>query len=219
MGAVVLVDPGDGARSGSGRRYALPTLLVVGWIGLFAYSAAYLTEDLPFRPAAPEASASAASAGQRATSRRFVMLDTPDEAAAAPAAGAVTASPQVAAATPAANARLAQATAPASLSPPVSAPAEYVGVWGPSPEACGAQSRRRGYIPATITQDRARAGRTICSFHDTRRVGGGWVTSAECSDRGRRWSSQVRLQVDGDRLTWSSSRGTSAYTRCSRRAG
>jgi hypothetical protein len=42
---------------------------------------------------------------------------------------------------------------------------------------------------------------------------------AECSDRGRHWSSQVRLVVDGDRLTWSSGRGTAAYIRCGRRGG
>ncbi len=67
MGAVVLADPGDGARAGSWRRFALPTLLILGWVGLFAYSAAYLTEDLPFRPSMPEAGPSAgSSAGPRA---------------------------------------------------------------------------------------------------------------------------------------------------------
>ena len=74
MGAVVLADPGDREHSGSRRRYALPALLILGWIGLFAYSVAYLTEDLPFRPAA-------VSAGPRAAPHRVVMLDTPDEPA------------------------------------------------------------------------------------------------------------------------------------------
>lgn len=219
MGAVVLADPGDGARSGSWRRLALPTLLILGWVGLFAYSAAYLTEDLPFRPSMPEASPSAAgSAGSRAA-RRVVTLDEPDQLAppaeppgqTAMAAPTAPSPPQTAAVT--ANAR------PAPVAAATAAAAEYVGVWGPTPEACGARSRRRGYIPATITQDRARAGRTLCLFHDVRRSGTAWVTAAECSDRGRRWSSQVRLQVDGERLTWSSSRGTSTYIRCGRRAG
>ncbi len=31
----------------------MPALLVVGWVGLFAYSAAYLTEDMPFRNRGP----------------------------------------------------------------------------------------------------------------------------------------------------------------------
>jgi hypothetical protein len=220
MGAVVLAEPGDGERGGSWRRYALPVLLVVGWVGLFAYSAAFLTEDMPFRPAVPEAGPSAeASAGPRAAARRVVMLDTPDEPA-PPAEAPVQPVPATsdAASTPAAasNARPVPATAPTSAS--ASNPADYVGVWGPTPEACGARSRRRGYIPATITQDRARAGRTVCTFHDTRRAGAAWVTAAECSDRGRHWSSQVRLLVEGDRLTWSSSRGSSSYIRCTRRA-
>ena len=225
MGAVVLADPGDGARSGSWRRFALPTLLILGWVGLFAYSAAYLTEDLPFRPSPPEASPSAAGSAAPRPARRVVMLDEPDPltAPAEPpgqtpmAASPAPAAPQSAAAPPAttANARPAPGAAPAAAVPA----AEYVGVWGPTPEACGARSRRRGYIPATITQDRARAGRTLCLFHDVRRSGGAWVTAAECSDRGRHWSSQVRLQVDGEHLTWSSSRGTSTYIRCGRRAG
>ncbi|MGH1591996.1 peptidase inhibitor family I36 protein [Methylobacterium phyllosphaerae] len=222
MGAVVLADPGDREHSGSRRRYALPALLILGWIGLFAYSVAYLTEDLPFRPAA-------VSAGPRAAPHRVVMLDTLDEPAppmeatgpTAPSTAMAAPEPQATAAMPGAAAKAPPAAVPtpAPVSAPVTANLDYVGVWGPSPEACGTRSRRRGYIPATITQDRARAGRTICTFHDTRRAGAAWVTSAECSDRGRHWSSQVRLQVDGDHLTWSSSRGTSAYIRCGRRAG
>lgn len=215
MGAVVLADPGDGARSGSGRRYAVPALLIAGWIGLFAYSAAYLTEDLPFRPQAPEAASSGgAAAGQRAPARRVVMLDLPETRA---QDAALEASPPAASGA----AQTAPAVAPPPVAPPAPAPAsaEYVGIWGPTPEACGARSRRRGYIPATITQDHARAGRTVCTFHDTHRAGAAWVTSAECSDRGRHWSSQVRLTVDGDHLTWSSSRGTASYIRCGRHAG
>ncbi|WP_257791899.1 hypothetical protein [Methylobacterium durans] len=43
--------------------------------------------------------------------------------------------------------------------------------------------------------------------------------AADCNDRGRRWTSQVRLLVEGDRLTWSSAKGSSSYLRCPRRAG
>lgn len=206
MNAVVLADPGGGTRSEPRRRYVLPALLIVGWIGLFAYSAAYLTEDLPFRPQRPESSAPTEStSGQRALASRVVTLDPPG--AAAPVHPRET--------------QAAQPSTPTPVPRPAPAPvsAEYVGVWGPTPGACGHRSRRRGYIPATITQDQARAGRTLCTFHDTRRSGGAWVTSAECSDRGRHWSSQVRLTVDDDHLTWSSSRGTVTYTRCGRRAG
>lgn len=97
--------------------------------------------------------------------------------------------------------------------------AEYVGVWGPTGEACGKRSRRRGFLPATITLDGARAGRTVCQFRDGRKLGNGWTVAASCNDRGRRWSSQVRLVVDGNRLTWSSAKGASSYVRCNRRDG
>ena len=207
MGALVLVDPGGGPRSEPRRRYVLPTLLVVGWLGLFAYSAAYLTEDLPFRPQRTEAPPAETATGPRALSRRLVALDQADPAprSSAPEAAAPVALPTV---------------RPAPPSPlPRPAGADYVGVWGPTLAACGQRSRRRGYIPATITQDQARAGRTLCTFHEMRRSGSTWVTAAECSDRGRRWSSQVRLTVDDDHLNWSSSRGTATYIRCGRRSG
>ncbi|MCJ2065708.1 peptidase inhibitor family I36 protein [Methylobacterium sp. J-088] len=214
MGAVVLADPGDGTRSGPRRRYVLPALLIAGWVGLFAYSAAYLTEDLPFRPQRSEAPSAETAAGPRALSSRLAKFDQTE-------AGSQRGTGETAAAPTAASA-VRQAARPVQTSPlprPVATAPDYVGLWGPSPAACGHPSRRRGYIPATITPDQARAGRTLCSFHEMHRSGGAWVTAAECSDRGRHWSSQVRLTVDEDHLTWSSSRGTVSYTRCNRRSG
>jgi len=213
MGAVVLADPGDGTRSGPRRRYVLPTLLIAGWVGLFAYSAAYLTEDLPFRAQRPEASPAETAAGPRALPSRLAMFDQAE-------AGSQRSTGETAA--PTAVPAIRQAARPVPPSPlprPVLTAPDYVGLWGPTPAACGHPSRRRGYIPATIMPDQARAGRTLCTFHEMHRSGGGWVTEAECSDRGRHWSSQVRLTVDADHLTWSSSRGTVSYTRCNRRSG
>ncbi|QGY06155.1 peptidase inhibitor family I36 protein [Methylobacterium mesophilicum SR1.6/6] len=216
MGALVLADPAGGTRPGSRRRYAVPVLLIAGWLGLFAYSAAYLTEDLPFRsPSVGAAPSVDMPSEQQAAARRVVLLDAP--ARSAPESSVPAPAPADPAAAPAPLARSAPAAAGAAVSSPTSA--EYVGVWGPTPGACGAPSRRRGYIPATITPDHARAGRTLCTFHDTRRTGNAWVTAADCTDRGRRWSSQVRLTVDGDHLTWSSSRGSTTYVRCGRRTG
>jgi hypothetical protein len=206
--------PPEGGR----RRYLIPAVLLAGWGGLFAYCATYLREDLPFRPQ------SGTEATRRAEdpSRPVVVLpevpDEPSRLAAAPAREAERPAAVAAVAPPPVSAAIAPQAA-AAPRPAASPAADYVGTWGPTPAACGSPSRRRGYLPATITADRARAGRTSCSFHDGRRTGNGWVMAADCSDRGRRWTSQVRLVVDGDRLTWTSSRGTAAYVRCSRRAG
>ena len=96
---------------------------------------------------------------------------------------------------------------------------EYAGIWGPTAVACGARSRRRGYLPATITDAGAKAGRTQCRFRNGRREGAAWVVAADCTERGHAWTSQVRLLVEGVRLTWTSAKGTSAYVRCGRRDG
>lgn len=207
MNAFVFAEPAVPAQR---RRYAIPALLVAGWGGLFAYCAAYLREDLPFRPTALVEAAKTAEDAPRPT----IVLPDMQDVPARTQAQATPESERPVAALPAVQ------PVPAAAPRPASAPvADYVGTWGPTPAACGSPSRRRGYLPAMITADRARAGRTLCTFHDGHRAGNAWLMAAECTDRGRRWSSQVRLTVDGDRLTWASNRGTAAYVRCNRRAG
>ncbi|WP_375464202.1 peptidase inhibitor family I36 protein [uncultured Methylobacterium sp.] len=222
---------GGEGRDGSKRWIALFLALAAGWGTLFGYSAVFLSEDMPFRPASGAQAdpvvgfprlapppASAPAGGQPAPHD-----PDPPPVATRRAAADATGAPQGSATVPAPAALNAPATAPPASAPAVPAPraerADYVGTWGPNEAACGARSRRRGYIPAIITPERASAGRTICNFRDGRRSGKGWVMAADCSDRGHRWSSQVRLVVDGDRLTWTSGKGISAYVRCGRRAG
>ena len=67
--------------------------------------------------------------------------------------------------------------------------ADYTGTWGPTASACGMKSRRRGYLPAVITEDGAQAGRTQCRFRN------------------------------GHRLTGTSGKGPAFYIRCGRRDG
>jgi hypothetical protein len=194
-------------------------LLAAGWGALFSYSAVFLAEDIPLRPI--PADALGAARAEAASFELPAELARPvgpalRRRAEAPPPDAAPQPQRVALPGPGPS------VAPAAVPPPAPMPAEraeYVGIWGPTGAACGARSRRRGFLPATITQEGARAGRTICSFHDGRRSGNAWVMAAECSDRGRRWSSQVRLLVEGDRLTWTSGKGSSSYVRCARRAG
>lgn len=214
MAAGALADLAVEPQIGNRRRFAPPLLLAAGWIGLFAYSAAYLTEDLPFRRP------STAMLGEP-------LIDQPEDlprhmiAVAVPEPSAVPAPSVLASTVATPPAPLALIALPVAA-PVVARPAagvDYVGVWGPTTEACGAPARRHGYIQATITPERARAGNTVCSFRDAHRAGNAWAMAADCSDRDRRWSSQVRLVVDGDRLTWTSAWGSSAYVRCNRRSG
>jgi hypothetical protein len=212
--AVPVVQPVHEVR----RSYTPQILLAVGWVGLFAYCATYLTEDMPFRMSAPLAVGEPQFDPPEDLPRRALAMARPEDTTSAVASVAV-----AAATAPAVESAAAPVLpAPAQLSVPASAPrpaADYVGTWGPTAEACGAPSRRHGYLPATITPERARAGDTLCTFRDPHRSGNAWTMAAECGDRDRRWSSQVRLIVEGDRLTWTSAWGTSAYIRCGRRTG
>jgi hypothetical protein len=209
MAAGALADLAVEPQLGRRRNPVPPLLLAAGWVGLFAYCAAYLTEDMPFRRPLAQMIGEPVIDQSDDLPRHLITVAAPEPSLAMVPAVATPPAPQAFAAQP--------VVASVASRPAVST--DYVGVWGPTTDACGAPARRHGYIQATITPERARAGSTICSFRDTHRTGNAWAMAADCSDRDRRWSSQVRLVVDGDRLTWTSAWGTSTYVRCNRRSG
>jgi hypothetical protein len=89
-----------------------------------------------------------------------------------------------------------------------------VGVWAPETGSCSARNTREGVLPAIISERGARAGETSCVFKEQRRTEGDFRVLANCTNGRERWTSNVRLIVKGDRLVWTSKRGTQAYTRC-----
>ncbi|HJE24466.1 MAG TPA: hypothetical protein K8W01_12485 [Methylorubrum populi] len=191
------------------RRLAIPMILAAGWGALFSYTLMVLTDDNP----------GAAVAGQTRLADGS-GIDVPEvrlpEPERVPAPGQARLVPVAAPAPP-----LETVVPPAEARPaaPLVERAAYVGVWGPTPVACGQRQRRRGFLPATISEEGARAGRTICRFRNNRREGNAWTMAADCSERGRRWTSQVRLLVEQDRLTWTSGKGQANYIRCGRKSG
>ena len=90
----------------------------------------------------------------------------------------------------------------------------YAGVWGTDEKACSPQLNRHGLLPALINAQGAWAGETTCSFKTGKRVGNTWTFAAVCSDTRRRWKTNVRMSVAGNRLTWKSQRGSQTYVRC-----
>ena len=100
--------------------------------------------------------------------------------------------------------------APARELPRV-APPTIVGVWAPETGSCSA---REGVLPAIISERGARAGETSCVFKEQKRRERDWRVLANCTNGHEHWTSNVRLLVKGDRLVWTSKRGTQAYRRC-----
>ena len=219
-------DSRSDAAGRSLRWLAIPLGLSIGWGIFFGYTAVYLAEGVPQR-----SHHDSEQADLRAAQSAFVAMPEPLRAlvnsvpARGPVLSAVVPEPATTEAVPAMDAvdppridTLASPAVAVSRTPDLEK-ADFVGLWGPTQAACQAPSRRHGYIQAKISLGGAKAGRTVCNFRDSRRTGNAWVMAADCSDRGRRWSSQVRLTVEGDRLTWASSKGASAYIRCGRRDG
>lgn len=199
-------------------RLTVPLLLAAGWGALLTFSVVFLIEDGRdgSASAAPERTALLEKAPH--TPPSIVTGETPRPS------WSETDPPPVAETAPARIVKTVIVTPPPTSAPPAQAPGgvgadkiDFVGVWGPTTHACAERSRRRGYIPATITEDGATAGHTQCRFRNGRRDGVAWTAAADCSERGRHWTSQVRLVVDGDRLTWTSGKGNSFYVRCGRR--
>jgi len=89
----------------------------------------------------------------------------------------------------------------------------YAGMWGADQSACSTRNRKR-LLPTMIDADGARAGETFCRFRKKQETQSGWNVVANCWNGRERWVANVRLKVQGERLTWSSERGSQAYVRC-----
>jgi hypothetical protein len=98
--------------------------------------------------------------------------------------------------------------------PAVQPSATIVGIWVPDAGTCSVRNFRDGFLPTVINMDGAWAGETFCVFSNQKQTETGWKVAANCSNSREQWSTQVRLTVKGDRLKWTSKRGTQDYTRC-----
>jgi hypothetical protein len=88
------------------------------------------------------------------------------------------------------------------------------GTWAASPNACTPRMQRRGHLLTRIYPQGARAGDTVCTFERTTPRKGGFDILASCSDGKTTWRSNVRLSLNGGRLTWASEKGATIYVRC-----
>jgi hypothetical protein len=89
----------------------------------------------------------------------------------------------------------------------------FVGIWGADKSACSARNKK-GFLPTVIDTEGARASDTFCRFKKTRETANGWNFVASCSNARERWTANVRVTVQADRLTWASERGSQSYVRC-----
>jgi hypothetical protein len=89
-----------------------------------------------------------------------------------------------------------------------------VGIWAPDMNSCSLRDFRQGLLPTIINTDGAWAGGTFCTFTNQKPAETGWRVVATCTNEDEHWTTPVRLTVKGDRLTWTSKRGTQVYRRC-----
>jgi 3-phenylpropionate/trans-cinnamate dioxygenase ferredoxin reductase subunit len=101
---------------------------------------------------------------------------------------------------------------PSSATPPPNV--QVAGVWASHIKGCSPHENSQGFLPAVISPEGAWAGETTCAFRNRKETERGWDVVASCSNVHERWTAKVRLKVAGDRLVWSSRRGTQAYFRC-----
>jgi Putative peptidoglycan binding domain len=100
-----------------------------------------------------------------------------------------------------------------AASEPHAAPASkpelnFLGGWGVDVAQCRES-------PITITARRAETVGVKCEFHSTQQESSNvWRLKARCANGGERWNANVRFTISGNKLTWSSERGTTTYVRC-----
>jgi hypothetical protein len=97
---------------------------------------------------------------------------------------------------------------------PSPSPNTIIGIWAPDDGACSDRTLRDGVLPAVITERGARAGKTHCVFKNQKQTEKDWRAVANCSNSDEHWTTHVRLTVKGNRLIWTSKRGTQVYMRC-----
>ena len=88
----------------------------------------------------------------------------------------------------------------------------FIGRWASNAADC--QMRQTSGVSLRIGLRGSEGYGGACSFGPVRRGGGGWHVKAACSADGIIWNANVSLRVAGDRLIWSSERGTTTYVRC-----
>ena len=57
-------------------------------------------------------------------------------------------------------------------------------------------------------------GRSLVPLPALKQAGNTALITSTCTDGRQRWTANIRLAVDGDRLVWSSERGSQTYVRC-----
>ena len=97
---------------------------------------------------------------------------------------------------------------------PTETTAAVIGIWVSDRNSCSLREFRQGALPTIISMDGALAGDTFCAFRNLIPTDNGWRVVATCANADRQWTTQVSLSAKGDRLIWSSKRGTQVYTRC-----
>jgi hypothetical protein len=91
------------------------------------------------------------------------------------------------------------------------ADAPFIGTWASDAADCRAVQG----AAIRISLRRAEGYGAACSFGPMRREASGWHVKAVCTGNGTAWNANINLAVSGDRLRWSSERGTTVYVRCS----
>jgi hypothetical protein len=94
-------------------------------------------------------------------------------------------------------------------------PSAFIGSWAAEAASCGVRSNKSSDLLTLVDERGARAGESSCTFKTRKQIAATeWEMGAACTDRTNRWSSNVRLTVSGNRLKWSSQRGSQTYVRC-----
>jgi hypothetical protein len=88
----------------------------------------------------------------------------------------------------------------------------FIGTWASDAADCRATQG----AGVRISLRRAERYGAACSFGPMRREDAEWRVKAVCTGNGTTWNANINLAVSGDRLRWSSERGTTVYVRSSR---
>ena len=91
--------------------------------------------------------------------------------------------------------------------------ATFGGTWSATPASCNRRNRKSGDL-ININSEKAESDFSLCSFLGMSKSSTSFLVTAHCSNSATEWDANVSLTRTGNKLTWSSERGTDIFTRC-----
>ena len=91
----------------------------------------------------------------------------------------------------------------------------FSGTWAGNHDSCNQRSKKNSFL-VRITSEKAISDYTSCKFLSMNESNNAFLLTAHCSTGADEWDANISLSRSGNKMTWSSERGTDIFIQCDR---